>query len=132
MKPFHEFCEHYQLDPASVTARQEYESYCRNLELFRNFAAEQGHAGNPFTATLAELKAAIEAGGFAGLFLATAFKSFYRPGVAGPDLCGVEELDRGNRQLFHRLLELRQLEGWSDQALYEFEQWCQSSGGHHD
>ena len=36
MKPFTEFCAHYELDPATVEAREEYRDYCDKLTLFRD------------------------------------------------------------------------------------------------
>lgn len=36
MKPFAEFCAHYELDPATAEAREEYRDYCDKLTLFRN------------------------------------------------------------------------------------------------
>lgn len=40
MKPFTEFCQRYQLDPASQDAQEQYAEYQRQLELFRTAAAE--------------------------------------------------------------------------------------------
>ena len=36
MKPFAEFCAHYELDPATAEAREEYRDYCDKLTLFRD------------------------------------------------------------------------------------------------
>ena len=36
MKPFTEFCAHYELDPATAEAREEYRDYCDKLTLFRD------------------------------------------------------------------------------------------------
>jgi hypothetical protein len=36
MKSFAEFCAHYELDPATAEAREEYRDYCDKLTLFRD------------------------------------------------------------------------------------------------
>jgi len=42
MKPFAEFCAHYQLDSSSAEAQAKYDAYCcSNLALFRCSMAEQ-------------------------------------------------------------------------------------------
>lgn len=38
MKPFREFCQRYELNPATNEAREQYAEYQRQLELFRNAA----------------------------------------------------------------------------------------------
>ena len=35
MKPFAEFCAHYQLDPNTEETREQYRDYCDKLSLFR-------------------------------------------------------------------------------------------------
>jgi len=46
MKPFAEFCAHYELDPSSPEARSQYDAYCQNLALFRRAVAEQPEGGH--------------------------------------------------------------------------------------
>ena len=46
MKPFAEFCVHYQLDPNTEETRDQYRDYCDKLSLFRQAAAEQPEPGS--------------------------------------------------------------------------------------
>ena len=46
MKPFTEFCAHYQLNPNTEEASEQYRDYCDKLALFRQVAAEQPEPGS--------------------------------------------------------------------------------------
>ena len=46
MKPFADFCAHYQLDPNTEETREQYRDYCDKLSLFREAAAEQQAPGS--------------------------------------------------------------------------------------
>lgn len=45
MKPFAEFCAHYQLNPNTEEASEQYRDYCDKLALFRQAAVEQPKSG---------------------------------------------------------------------------------------
>ena len=46
MKPFAEFCAHYQLDPNTEEADEQYRDYCDKLALFRQAVVEQPKSGS--------------------------------------------------------------------------------------
>lgn len=65
----------------------------------------------------------IAQGGFSGQFLADAFLSAYRSGVLFPhSLRDLINLDAEGFRLFHEILHMRHVPGWSDDGLYQTEQ----------
>ena len=73
--------------------------------------------------TIVELQKAINEGGRASHFLARAYISFYRRGN-NVELYDYINLDAINRDLFHRMMRLRHIEGWSDSELYQNYLFC--------
>lgn len=64
----------------------------------------------------------IADGGFSGQFLADAFISAYR-GTAFPhSLSDLTRLDAEGFRLFHEILHMRHVPGWSDDSLCQIEQ----------
>ncbi|WKJ91636.1 hypothetical protein QZJ86_05740 [Methylomonas montana] len=63
----------------------------------------------------------IEQGGHSGKFLADAFISSYRPHPFNHPLMELTRLDAEAFRLFHQILHIRHVPGWSDSALYEIE-----------
>jgi hypothetical protein len=64
----------------------------------------------------------VAQGGYSGQFLADAFISAYR-GLSFPhSLCGLARLDAEGFLLFHEILHMRHVPGWSDDGLYQTEQ----------
>ncbi len=62
-------------------------------------------------------------GGYSGQFLADAFISAYRTDQPFPhSLGGLIKLDTEGFRLFHEILHIRHISGWSDDALYQIEQ----------
>ncbi|MDD5461850.1 MAG: hypothetical protein PHG00_09485 [Methylococcales bacterium] len=62
-------------------------------------------------------------GGHSGQFLADAFLSAYRTGKPFPHSLGeLIKLDAEGFRLFHEILHIRFIPGWSDDVLYEIEQ----------
>jgi hypothetical protein len=62
-------------------------------------------------------------GGYSGQFLADAFISAYRTDQPFPhSLDGLIKLDTEGFRLFHEILHIRHISGWSDDALYQIEQ----------
>jgi len=62
-------------------------------------------------------------GGFSGQFLADAFISCYRTSTNfNHSLGGIMKLDLEAIGLFHQILHMRHVKGWSDQTLYDIEQ----------
>lgn len=45
MKPFTEFCAHYQLNPNTEEASEQYRDYCDKLALFRQAVVDQPKSG---------------------------------------------------------------------------------------
>ena len=65
----------------------------------------------------------IKAGGHSGLFLADAFISAYRTNEPFNHSLGeLIRLDNEGIRLFHQILHIRFIRGWSDDALYGIEQ----------
>lgn len=73
-----------------------------------------------FENELSEIKAFIATGGEASNWFAKAYTSWYWvTDFWKINLNGYEYLDSLNKRLFVRMLNLRELDGWSDSALYE-------------
>jgi hypothetical protein len=69
------------------------------------------------------LLARIKQGGHSGQYLADAFISAYRTGKPFNHSLGeLIKLDAEAFQLFHQIIHIRHVNGWSDDALYEIEQ----------
>jgi hypothetical protein len=69
------------------------------------------------------LLARINQGGHSGQYLADAFISAYRTGKPFNHSLGeLIRLDAEAFQLFHQVIHIRHIPGWSDDALYEIEQ----------
>jgi hypothetical protein len=65
----------------------------------------------------------IADGGHSGQFLADAFISAYRTSVPFPHSLGeLHKLDAEAFRLFHEILHIRYVPGWTDDGLYEIEQ----------
>ncbi|MEI6267966.1 MAG: hypothetical protein WCP01_03725 [Methylococcaceae bacterium] len=65
----------------------------------------------------------ITQGGHSGQFLADAFISAYRPHVTfNHSLSELIKLDMEGFRVFHEILHIRHIAGWSDDSLYEIEQ----------
>jgi hypothetical protein len=65
----------------------------------------------------------VAQGGQSGQFLADAFLSAYRSGVLFPhSLRDLINLDAEGFRLFHEILHMRHVPGWSDDGLYQTEQ----------
>jgi hypothetical protein len=65
----------------------------------------------------------IADGGHSGQFLADAFISAYRTHKPFPHSLGeLTKLDAEGFRLFHEILHIRFIPGWSDDVLYEIEQ----------
>ncbi|MBF6649512.1 hypothetical protein [Methylobacter sp. BlB1] len=65
----------------------------------------------------------VAQGGHSGLFLADAFISAYRTDTPFQHSLGkLIHLDAEGFRLFHEILHMRHVSGWSDEALYEIEQ----------
>lgn len=65
----------------------------------------------------------IADGGYSGQFLADAFLSAYRTDVLFPhSLGGLRKLDDEGFRLFHQILHIRYISGWSDDNYYQIEQ----------
>lgn len=64
----------------------------------------------------------IKAGGYSGEYLAAAFLSCYRSRPFNYSLFNTIRLDREGLVLFHGILHMRYVKGWSDDALYSIEQ----------
>ncbi len=63
----------------------------------------------------------IEQGGHSGQFLANAFKSAYRMIPFNRSLGDLVKLDAEAFRLFHQVLHMRHINGWSDDVLYSIE-----------
>ncbi len=73
-----------------------------------------------FENELSEIKAFIATGGDASNWFAKAYASWYWDSDFWKiNLNGYLYLDSFNKRLFVRMLNLRQLDGWSDSALHE-------------
>ncbi len=69
----------------------------------------------------------IQQGGSSGRFLADAFISAYRPGMAfNHALAELNQLDAEGFRLFHQILHIRTCPGWTDDHLYRIEQQIQT------
>lgn len=64
----------------------------------------------------------IQQGGKSGHFLAAAFISAYRNQPFVESLYDLINLDAEGFRLFHEVLHMRHVPGWSDDALYQVEQ----------
>lgn len=64
----------------------------------------------------------IAQGGFSGQFLADAFISAYRGAAFPHSLGGLARLDAEGFRIFHEILHMRHVSGWSDDSLYQIEQ----------
>jgi hypothetical protein len=65
----------------------------------------------------------VKDGGHSGQFLADAFISAYRTDTPFPhSLGGLIKLDAEGFRLFHQVLHIRHISGWSDDHLYQIEQ----------
>lgn len=65
----------------------------------------------------------IRRGGHSGTFLADAFLSTYRTGKHFTHSLGeITSLDAEAFRLFHQILHIRFISGWSDAVLYDLEQ----------
>jgi len=90
-------------------------------DLIKQQNQERGLEPLPLEAEL--LLKRISDGGHSGQFLADAFISAYRPHV--PFLRSLGELiklDTEGFRLFHEILHIRHISGWSDNDLYDIEQ----------
>lgn len=73
-----------------------------------------------FEKNLSDVRAFIATGGDASLWFAKAFASWYWvTDFWQINLNGYEYLDRHNKELFFKMLNLRELNGCTDSALYE-------------
>ena len=79
---------------------------------------------NDMRAVIVELQQAINEGGGAAYFLAESYLSFYRRGYP-VELYGFVNLDAPNRDLFHRMMDLRHIQGWSDSELHQMFLFCE-------
>jgi hypothetical protein len=61
-------------------------------------------------------------GGHSGQFLADAFTSAYRREPFNHSLGDLIKLDAEGFRLFHQILHIRSISGWSDDPLYQIEQ----------
>lgn len=77
----------------------------------------------------------VKDGGYSGQFLADAFVSYYRTNTPfNHSLGSLIRLDYEGIRLFHQILQIRFIPGWTDQALYEIEREIKriTSGESHD
>lgn len=62
----------------------------------------------------------VRDGGYSGQFLGDAFLSSYQPSIEFPhSLSGLLRLDAEGFRLFHEILHIRHISGWSDDIYYE-------------
>jgi hypothetical protein len=64
----------------------------------------------------------VTQGGFSGQYLADAFISAYRGADFPHSLRGLARLDAEGFRLFHEILHMRHIPGWSDDGLFQTEQ----------
>jgi hypothetical protein len=84
----------------------------------------------PLTLDADLLLARITQGGHSGQFLADAFISAYRTNQPFQHSLGeLARLDAEGFRIFHEILHIRHIPGWSDEALYEIEQQIKSIMG---
>ncbi|MFS0824938.1 hypothetical protein [Pseudomonas phoenicis] len=82
-----------------------------------------------FAKAFLEIKVFIAEGGKASQWFAQAYASWYWvTDFWGVNLNGYERLDSGNKRLFVKMLNLRELDGWTDSelhnvALFAVEHW---------
>jgi len=81
---------------------------------------ERGLAPMPLDADL--LIERVRQGGHSGQFLAHAFISAYRMTSFNSSLGELVKLDAEAFRLFHQVLHMRHIKGWSDDVLYSIEQ----------
>jgi len=81
---------------------------------------ERGLAPMPLDAGL--LIERVRQGGHSGQFLADAFISAYRMTPFNRSLGELVKLDAEAFRLFHQILHIRHIPGWSDEELYNTEQ----------
>lgn len=90
-------------------------------------AAERGIEPMPLEVDL--LIQRIEQGGFSGKFLADAFLCSYRPLWFNHSLFEVSKLDIDAFRLFHEIIHIRHVPGWSDAELFEVEKRVRDAMG---
>jgi len=74
----------------------------------------------------------VKAGGSSGRFLAAGFFSAYRTGTPFQHSLGeIVRLDTEAIRLFHQILHIRFIKGWSDDELYEIEQAIKAISTNH-
>jgi hypothetical protein len=72
----------------------------------------------------------VSDGGYSGQFLADAFISAYRTDTPFPhSLGGLIKLDAEGFRLFHQVLHIRHIPGWSDDSLYQIEKQIKAIAG---
>ena len=90
-------------------------------DLIRQRNQEMGIEPLPLESEL--LLKRVADGGYSGQFLADAFISAYRTDQPFPhSLGGLMKLDTEGFRLFHQILHIRHISGWSDDNLYQIEQ----------
>jgi len=90
-------------------------------ELIARQERERGFEPMPLDSPL--LLKRVKDGGYSGQFLADAFISAYRTDHNFNHPLGkIMRLDWEAVRLFHQILHLRYISGWSDQVFYEIEQ----------
>ena len=89
-------------------------------DIFRQQNQERGL--EPLLLELELLLKRIKDGGHSGQFLADAFISAYRMTPFKHSLGELLKLDTEGFRLFHEVLHIRHISGWSDDFLYEIEQ----------
>lgn len=75
-----------------------------------------------FDSILEDLRDAVAKGGSGADFLRGAYLSWYRSSNPAVSLYNFDHLDRRNRELFFSMLEMRNTDDFSDDALYQLEQ----------
>lgn len=79
----------------------------------------------PVTHVLDDIKQAMEDSDRARVFFAYSFVSWYRSNAKIESKLGLySELDISNRRLYAEMLGLRDMGVFSDEELYQFEQYC--------
>jgi len=89
----------------------------------RQEQAKQTRGFEPMALEVGLLLQRVKDGGYSGDFLAHAFISSYRTDQPFKYPLGkIMKLDWEGVRLFHQILHIRYISGWSDQALYDIEQ----------
>lgn len=69
----------------------------------------------------------VEQGGYSGLFLGKAFlSSYYRDEVFDEPLSGFMKLDAEGQRLFHEVMHIKLITGWSDAEYFDLAEKIQS------